>query len=245
MGKVLFALIGSTFSNEELNASEIERMKSSDALEELMRDFTKELPSVRESLIDERDKYLAKKIHDAPGEKVVAIVGAGHIPGIRKYLLDDIDLNALDSLPDPSPWSRLIGWTIPALVILLMLYGFYAAGADKGLELIGIWFLVNSVLAGFGALVALAHPFTILAAGLSAPFTSINPFLASGWVAGLVEASVRKPRVSDLESVTEEIGTLRGIWTNRVSRVFLVIITTNLFGSLGTILGITEIAGRL
>jgi pheromone shutdown-related protein TraB len=245
MGKVIGALLTGMFSNQSLDSAEIERMKSKDALEELMGDFTKELPGVREALIDERDRYLAAKVAAAPGKRIVAVIGAGHIPGMKKYFQENIDIAQLEEIPPPSPWSRLFGWAIPVSVLALMVYGFWVAGADKGLELIGLWFWINALLAGTGALVALAHPLTILAAGFAAPFTAINPFLASGWVAALVEASVRKPRVADLESVTEEIGSLRGIWTNRVSRIFLVIITTNLFGSIGTIIGIKEIAQHL
>lgn len=245
MMKVIFAMIAGLFTQEKIDEAEIERLKSADALEELMRDFSEALPEVRRALIDERDQYLAKKIREAPGDKVVAILGAGHIPGIKDWITKDIDLDALEEIPAPKKTGKMISWGIPLLVLSLIGIGFYNAGLEKGIDLFETWFWINAILAGVGATIALAHPITIAAAFIASPFTSLNPAIAAGWVAGLVEAMLRKPRVSDLETIADEISTVRGVWTNRVSRILLIIVLVNLFGSIGTLIGIKEIVSQL
>ena len=108
------------------------------------------------------------------------------------------------------------------------------------------WFLINGCFGALGSLLALAHPVTILAAFVVSPFTSLNPFVAAGWVAGLVEAIIRKPRVSDLETVAEDISQhFSGIWKNRVTRILLIIALTNLCGTIGTVIGIERITSIL
>lgn len=237
MGKVLVAMIGGLFTSERMEEDEIERLKSSDALEELMRDFSEALPDVQRALIAERDQFLAAKIRESPGETVVGVVGAGHVPGIKEWIHKEIDIEELSTLPPPKLSRRLIAWAIPLFVLSLICYGFYSSGADKSVEMITSWVWINALFGGLGALVALAHPFTILVAVIVSPFTSLNPFIAAGWVAGLVEAWIRKPKVSDLQTIADDITSVGGIWRNRVSRILLVICLTNLFGTIGTFLG--------
>ncbi|MCK4985731.1 MAG: TraB family protein, partial [Desulfobacterales bacterium] len=185
-------------------------------------------------LIDERDQYLAEKIRTAPGNKVVAVVGAGHIPGIKKSWNTDIDTRALEQLPPKGKSIGIIKWLIPAVIIGLFIAGFFYGGAKAGADMIIWWILANGLLAGVGAIIALAHPVTILSSILAAPLTSLNPMIAAGWVAGLVEAFSRKPKVKDLESLPDDILSIRGFWKNNVTRILLVVIFTNLGSSLGT-----------
>ena len=206
-----------------------------------MRDFTAALPAVRTALIDERDAYLAAKIFASTGDKVVAIVGAGHVPGICRLLGSAIDLPPLEIIPPPSPLARIVGWALPLLFVALIVYSFFASGAETSINMLEQWIWINAAWAGLGALVVCGHPLTILTAAVAAPFTAANPFLASGWFAGLVEAMIRKPRVADLETITEDIGSMKGIWRNRVSRILLVMASTNLFGSIGTIHGLSKL----
>jgi len=230
---------------EELGEDEIERLKTADVLEEAMQEFARALPTVRETLIDERDKYLATKISTAEGEKVVAVVGAGHVPGITKYLKEKIDLAPLETVPPPSPWTKIFGWGLPLLILALIVYGVFTAGTDVGVQMVKDWILVNAVFGGLGTLLALAHPVTIIVSFLVSPFTSANPAIAAGWVAGLVEAGMRKPRVEDFEMLASEELTLKVLYRNRVTRVLLVVILTNLMGALGTFLSGGIIASRL
>ena len=244
--KLLMTLVMEGFApSEELDESEIERLKTADVLEEAMREFAEALPTVRESLIDERDKYLASKIHSAPGDRVVAVVGAGHVPGITRYLYEDIELAPLETVPPPSRWVKFFKWAIPLTILALIVYGATTAGTDVGKQMLLDWFVINAVFGGLGSLLAAAHPLTILISFLVSPFTSANPGIAAGWVAGLVEASIRKPRVEDFEMLSAEPITLRLIYKNRVTRVLLVVILTNLLGALGTFLSGGIIASRL
>lgn len=241
MFKVIGAMLESVFTDQKVSAEEIERLKGADALEEVMGEFAKAFPDVRTSLIDERDQYLAQRIKNAPGKNIVAVVGAGHVPGIKKYITAEIDLSLLENIPEPSALKKSLPWLLPAVVVLLILTGFLFIDSETGLKMVIIWTVVNFISAGLGALLALAHPLTILAAALSAPLTTIHPFLASGWVAGLVEAIIRKPLVQDLENIADDASSIRGFYKNRALRILLVIITTNLLGSIGMLIGVERI----
>ena len=244
--KLLSTLILEGFApSQELDEEEIERLKTADVLEEAMREFAEALPTVRESLIDERDQYLASKINSAPGERVVAVVGAGHVPGITRYLDQKIDLAPLETVPPPSPWAKIFKWGIPLAILALIIYGATTAGTDVGKQMLLDWFVINAVFGGVGTLLAAAHPLTILVSFIVSPFTSANPGIAAGWVAGLVEASLRKPRVEDFETLSAEPITLKLVYKNRVTRVLLVVILTNLLGAIGTFLSGGIIASRL
>ena len=238
MLRIISAMLAGLFTSERLDEHEIERLKSADALEEMMAEFSDRLPDVRTALIDERDQYLAAKIAAAPGKKVVAIVGAGHVPGIKRWIYKRIDLQAIETIPPPRALRRVIGLAIPLLVIGLIAAGFMTSGSDRGWDMILKWFWATSLMGALGAIIALAHPLTILSVAIAAPLKPLHPFIATGWIAGLVEASIRKPRVIDLERVADDVVSERGIWKNRVSRVLLVIITVNLCGLAGSVLGI-------
>lgn len=227
--KLLWALLIESFSpGEELGEEEIERLKTADVLEEAMRDFAQALPQVRESLIDERDKYLAQKIASAPGQKVVAIVGAGHVPGISRYLYDDIDIRPLETIPPPSRMGKVLPWLIPVAIVLMIAYGFWNAGGDVGKSLVFNFVLITGCAGALGGLLALAHPLTILAAIIAAPTKVFHPMIGSGPLAALVEAYFRKPTVEDIEELQEEPLSIRLFWKNRVARVLLVHLSVSL-----------------
>jgi pheromone shutdown-related protein TraB len=232
--KLIFQLVLSLGQLEDIKEEDIEQMKRQDVLESLLAEVGKSLPEIKTILIDERDQYLAEKIRTAPGNKVVAIVGAGHIPGIQKSWNGEIDILALEQLPPKSKSTSIIKWLIPAVIIGLIIAGFFFGGKEAGTDMILWWILANGILAGVGAIIALAHPATILSSILAAPLTSLNPMIAAGWVSGLVEAFSRKPKVKDLEKLPEDILSIRGFWKNNVTRILLVVVFTNLGSSLGT-----------
>lgn len=232
--KLIFQLVMSLGQLEEIKEEDVEKMKQQDVLETLLVEVGKSLPALKSILIDERDQYLAEKIRTAPGNKIVAIVGAGHIPGVQKYWNSDIDTRALEQLPPKGKSIGIFKWLIPAVIVALFVAGFFFGGAKAGTDMIAWWILANGILAGLGAIIALAHPATILSSILAAPLTSLNPMIAAGWVSGLVEAFSRKPKVKDLEQLPEDILSIRGFWKNNVTRILLVVIFTNLGSSLGT-----------
>ena len=162
------------------------------------------------------------------------MVGAGHVPGIKACWAQDIDLAALDVLPPRSLLAGSLKWIIPAIIIMLFGWGFYAGGSEAGSDMIMWWVAANGLLAGIGAIVALGHPLTVVSSVLSAPLTSLNPMIAAGWVSGLVEAFSRRPKVRDFETLQDDIRSVRGFWNNKVTRILLVVVFTNLGSSLGT-----------
>jgi len=232
--KLLFQLILSMGGVEEIDEKAIEEMKQADMLESILSEVEKSHPVLREILIDERDRYLAQKIKTAPGKKIVAVVGAGHEPGIRKYINDDINIDALEELPPKGRFAGILKWLIPAAIICLIIFGFFQGGVDAGKDMIVWWVAVNGIFAGIGAIIAFGHPLTILSAIFAAPLTSLNPMIAAGWVSGLVEAVARKPKVRDLESLPDDILSPRGFWRNKVTRILLVVVFTNLGSGIGT-----------
>ena len=232
--KLVFQLTLSLGQLDEINEEDIEKMKQQDVLETLLAEVGKSLPALKSILIDERDQYQAEKIRTAPGNKIVAVVGAGHIPGIQKYWNSDIDIRALEQLPPKGKSIGILKWLIPGVIVALFIAGFFYGGKEAGTDMIAWWILANGILAGVGAIIALAHPVTIISSIVAAPLTSLNPMIAAGWVSGLVEAFSRKPKVKDLERLPEDIMSVRGFWKNNVTRILLVVVFTNLGSSLGT-----------
>lgn len=236
--KLLFQLLLSFGQIEDISEEDIEKMKQEDVLQSLLADVGKSLPVLKDILIDERDLYLTHKIRTAPGKKIVAVVGAGHVPGIKNNWNTDIEFEALKQIPPRGRTSVILKWLIPVAIMILIIAGFYQGGFHAGKDMITWWVLTNGILAGLGAVIALAHPLTILSSILAAPLTSLNPMIAAGWVSGLVEAFSRKPKVRDFENLPEDILSIRGFWKNKVTRILLVVVFTNLGSSIGTFVAI-------
>jgi len=236
--KLLAQLLVSSGGLDELTAEDVEELKQKDVLESLLQEIGESMPAIRSVLIDERDQYLAEMIRNSPGDKVVAVVGAGHVPGIQQHWEEPVDLDALKHVPPAGRWKGVVKWGLPILILALFVAGFFRAGTSAGTDMVQWWLLANGTLSGLGALAALAHPLTILVAVAAAPLTSLNPMMAAGWVAGLMEAFIGKPKVRDFEGLTEDLSTVRGFWRNKISRILLVVVFTNIGSSLGTFVAI-------
>jgi pheromone shutdown-related protein TraB len=234
--QLLSAIFFSIFSKETISEDELEKMKSQDTLNAVLAEFTESFPKLKTPLIDERDQYLAQKIKDAPGNKIVAVLGAAHVPGITKEIHKEHDLEALSQTPPKSIVPKILGWAIPLLIIALMVYTFIAnpsAGFDQAMS----WILWTGSLAAIGAAVAFGHPLAVISAFVAAPFTALHPLIAAGWVSGIVQAYVRRPNIGDFETLSEDVFSIKGFWHNKVTRVLLVVILTNIGGSIGTFIG--------
>jgi pheromone shutdown-related protein TraB len=254
--KLLATLLSSAFVTEKLSADEIEKLKNSNELDGMMAELANYLPAVKETLIDERDSYLAAKIWAAANQAnsaagTVAVVGAGHLRGIQSHLEQFAaeppppPLDQLESIPSRSWVSKAAGWIIPILILGLIAFGFFRSGSDLSLNMLRYWILWNGSLAALGCILALGHPLAILVSFAGAPITSLNPFIGVGILSGLVQATVRKPRVSDAENISEDVASLRGAYRNRISRVLLVFFLSSLGSSIGTFVSIPAIAGLL
>ncbi|MDY6823857.1 MAG: TraB/GumN family protein [Thermodesulfobacteriota bacterium] len=232
--KLMFQMVISILGANDIEEEEIEQLKQEDVLKMLLSELEKSHPMLQKILIDERDRYLAHKIKNAPGNKILAVVGAGHIPGIRRYWDETFDITELDALPPSGKMRNVLKWGIPGAIIAAFAGGFVFGGVDTGTRMLGLWIIVNSVMAGVGAIAAWAHPLTILSAAASAPLTSVSPVIGAGWIAGLVEALIRKPTVGDLEDLSQDIASLKGFWKNRATRILLVVALVNLGSAAGT-----------
>ncbi len=242
--KMISQMIGGLFIADDIDEETIEKLKEEEELAGMLESLAEAFPQVKGTLIDERDLYLAQKIREAPGKRIVAVVGAGHSPGITKHIHSDHDLAPTLEIPKPSWVPKFLKWAIPAAVIGLIAYGFFRGGVDESMGSIAVWFLVNGTLSAAGTALALGHPLTVLSAFVAAPLTSLNPMVAAGWVAGLVQAWIKRPTVADLEDLPSAITSVKGFWTNPVSRVLLVVVLANLGSTLGTVIGGGWIAAR-
>jgi pheromone shutdown-related protein TraB len=246
-GMLFTGLIASLVSREEVSEEDIEHLKEGDVLETTFAEFAHDRDDLYQPLIDERDRYMAAKLRAAadehPGRPLLAVVGAGHLKGIANYLEDrrapgEI-VAELDQVPPKSSWPKTIPWIIVALV----LFGFYigfSRNPDLGWQLVRDWVLINGGLSALGALLAAAHPLTVITAFIAAPLTSLNPTIGAGMVTAGAELLLRKPRVKDFGQLRSDTTRLAGWWRNRVSRTLLVF----LFSTLGSAIG-TYVAGFL
>ena len=237
-------LMASFFVGGSIDSELVEEMKSKDQLENIMEAFTDSFPEVKKRLIDERDIYLSQKIRIAPGKKIVAVVGAGHVKGIKEHIINDIPLGPVMEIPPKSVIPQILKWAIPLSILVLLVVGFFKGGVEHSAQSIYIWILVNGVLSAVGTAIAFGHPLTILSAFVGAPITSLNPMIAAGWVAGLVQAWIKKPTVHDLEDLPNAISSVKGFWLNPVSRILLVVVLANLGSTFGTIISGVWIAER-
>lgn len=233
---LLTQIITSIFSHDSISEEELEKMKEQDTINAMLNEFTETFPRLKKPLIDERDQYLAQKIKDAPGEKVVAVLGAAHVPGIKEEIKKEQDLKKLNAIPPKSKWPKIIGWALPIMIVALILVTFIVnpnAGLDQSIS----WILWTGSLSALGTAVAMGHPLTILTAFVAAPFTALHPLLAAGWFAGLAQAYIRRPSVKDFETLSEDVFSVKGFWRNKVSRILLIVVLSNIGASFGTFIG--------
>lgn len=238
-GYLLVSLVSSLFDKTELDEEKLAAMRRHDVLSELVNELGQILPHTKEVLIDERDIYMAERIKQARGERIVAVVGAGHLEGIRRAIVHDNSglLEEITTVPAVGRIWKLLGWLIPALIVLaLLLIGVRHGMAELTANAL-YWVMANGIPAALGALVALGHPATIFSAFVAAPITSLTPLIGAGYVCAFVQILVRPPVVREFQTVGLDISTARGWWHNRLLRIFLVFLLTSLGSVIGTWLG--------
>lgn len=249
--KLLATLISAAFSNEEITAEELEQLKSQDTLQTLMQEMAKELPMVKEVLIDERDQYLGRSIFEAPGKKKVAVIGAGHTQGVIstiESLSEGKQTPTLDSLtivPKGKPIGKIFSYLVPMLIVLLIVFSFISSGWDQGLKTFLYWIAVNCSCTFLMTLVSLAHPLNILACTITAPFFALNPVLGVGMLGGIAEATFRKPKVKDFEGINDDAMTLKGWYKNRILHALLVFLLSSVGSAFGTLVAFPVLLSHL
>jgi len=235
--KVMAALFGSLFEKQELDEQELSRLRESDTLSNMLEEMGSLLPSVKQILVDERDLHMAYHIRNAPGERILAVVGAAHLPGILRRLQEEISpetIIEISTIPPKTAFSKIAPWIIPAIVVALFIGGFFFGNRDQLAHAAVAWILANGLLSALGAVIAFGHPVTVVSAFIAAPITSLNPTIGAGFVTGLVQALVAAPTVRDMEHVGDDLMTLKGWWQNRLARVMLVFLFSSIGSAIGT-----------
>lgn len=249
--KLLATLISSAFSKEEPDPSEIEKLKERNEMDSMMNELAEYMPVIKEVLIDERDRYLASKIWDAQGSNIVAVLGAGHLPGVQTWLeklsskAASSDVSEISIVPKGGNFIKILGWLIPACIVGLIAAGFIYGGVHAGAQMLSTWFLYNAIPAAILTAVACGHPLAILVGFIGAPFTSLCPFIGIGFCTAIVQAIVCKPKVSDMESLQDDVTSLRGFYKNRILRALLVFILSSIGSTIGTFAAGADIIGIL
>lgn len=253
--KLLATLLSSAFSKEDMSAQDIENIKEKNEMDSMMNELADYMPVVKEVLIDERNVYLAQHIWDSPGNKVVAVLGAGHLDGVVENLEKIAaggeactgikqSITEIDQIPAKGVGSKLLGWIIPVAIIGLIIAGFIYGGTQLGTKMIKSWILWNGTCAAILTLLAAGHPVTIIVAFLSAPITSLCPFIGCGFVTAIVQAFMCKPKVRDMETLQDDV-TFTGFYKNRILRILLIFILSSLGSSVATFISGADIIGSL
>ncbi|MDH5671509.1 MAG: TraB/GumN family protein [Myxococcales bacterium] len=244
---LISAVMASAFETPELSEEDLRKLRQKDVLSELMEQLGQALPELKRALIDERDQYLAAKIGATEGNTVVAVVGAGHVAGMVEVLKNrqPVDLQALDTIPPVSGLWRTLGWSVAAVILGSLAYIGMTRGPQAAGDSALYWFLANAIPCAVGGIVALAHPLTILAGFMAAPFTSLTPVIGAGYVTAAVQVYLAPPRVHEFQSVGEDIAEARTWWRSRLLRVFLVFLLTSLGSFVGTWVGGVEVVSNL
>ena len=241
---LLGGLFGSIFDKTEISEEDLAKIKEQDALNSMMQEFGKTFPEVKQVLIDERDQYLASKIKNAEGKKIVAVVGAGHVKGIAGIISENRELPSEESItviPKGAPIWKIIGWAIPIAIVASIIFLGYKAGVEKAGELSLQWAMLTGGGAMLGTIVAGGHPVTILVALLVAPFTGLTPLIGVGFFTALTQVYMRPPRVSEMETLSDDIWQVKRWWKNRVTRVILCFLCPGIPAIIGKILAIFQI----
>jgi pheromone shutdown-related protein TraB len=241
--KFLSVGLGGLFEKQELTEEKLSELRNKDVLSEMMDEIGKAMPVLKKVIIDERDRYIAQKMKNSAGKKIVSVVGAGHVKGILKFLEsnNEIDLKSIEIIPEPSLASKLLGWGIPLIIIASIFYIGFSQGITEAGNNALFWILACGIPSAVGALISIAHPVTILASFVSAPITSLSPLIGVGYVAAFVQAYMQPPIVKEFQEVSKDFKKVSNWWKNRLLKVMLVFILSSIGGVIGTSVGFFEI----
>ena len=255
--KLAAGLLASVISSDKVSEAEIERLKEGDILETAFSEFADKERELFMPLIEERDRYMAARLHEelnnGDHQNILAVVGAGHLKGISRYLNDqqtaspDSLCDIITQLHETPPPGRIIN-ALPWLIVIAIIVGFtlgFFHSSNLGWQMVADWVFINGGLAALGALIAMAHPITIIVAFVAAPLTSLNPMIGAGMVTAAVELFLHKPTVGDFSALRHDTAHVKGWWKNRVARILLVFVFSTIGSALGTYLAGFRIFGRL
>jgi len=235
--RLLFSLFGDDEELEE-DFDLDELLTDSDLLSTMMEDLKEFSKGAGEALIDERDRYIAEKIMQSKTEeKMLVVVGAGHLKGIERALnpykpLSTEEFESISTVPKKGIVGKVLPFAIPLIVMILVGFALFNNNEVDYVKMLTVWTLFNAIFAAIGCILARGHPLAILTAALASPITSLNPALAAGWFAGYVQLRISEPTTEDLQQFLKGTS-IGGFWSNRAGRVLLVTALTNLGSMLG------------
>lgn len=232
---------------EAVTEKTVEDLKEPKALSEMLTELGKAVPEVKGPLVDERDQYLASKMTEAGKgkRKVVAVVGAAHVPGMTQQIGKPVDRAKLEQLPPPSLLWQIIKWGVPLLFVVALIWGWQRSDTTSFAEMMLAWILPTSIGAGALTLLAGGSILTVLSALVVAPIAAIHPLLGTGMVVGIVEAWRRRPSVADCERLPDDVQSLRGFWRNPVTRILLIAVASGIGTAVGFWVGVGWVASIL
>ena len=241
--KFLSGGLAGIFEKQELTEEKLAELRDKDVLSEMMDEIGKAMPVLKRIIIDERDQFIAQRMKDSPGRKIVSVVGAGHVKGIVKFLESNnkVDLKSIEVIPDPSFMNKVLGWGLPFIIVASIFYIGFSQGITEAGNNALFWILACGIPSAIGALISAAHPLTILASFVSAPITSLSPLIGVGYVAAFVQAYMQPPIVKEFQEVSHDFKSFSKWWKNRLLKVFLVFILSSIGGVIGTSVGFFEI----
>ncbi|MBV6420019.1 MAG: hypothetical protein DAHOPDDO_01245 [Ignavibacteriaceae bacterium] len=241
--KFLAGGLGGLFEKQELTEEKLAELRNKDVLSEMMDEIGKAMPVLKKIIIDERDQYIAQRMKDSNGKKIVSVVGAGHVKGLKKFLESNekVDLKNIETIPKPSLLNKILGWGIPFIIVASIFYIGFSQGISEAGSNALFWILACGIPSAVGSLLAAAHPVTILVSFLSAPITSLSPLIGVGYVAAFVQAYMQPPIVKEFQEVSKDFRKVSNWWKNRLLKVFLVFILSSIGGVIGTSVGFFEI----
>ncbi|MCR4627789.1 MAG: TraB/GumN family protein [Treponema sp.] len=238
--KLLSTMLANSFTSSDFSSEQIETLKKTSEMDSMLTEFSGFLPSVKEVLIDERDRYIAAKLLQTEGQNILAVIGVGHLAGVLKHMekiasgQESGDISDISTVEKSGFKTKFLGFLIPAIIIAMLAAGFYFGGIKTGKAMLGSWIIWNGLLAALGTVLAGGHIITILTAFVAAPITSLCPLVGAGMVTGLVQIFVCKPKVSDMENLHDDAANLKSFYKNRILRCLLVFFFSTIGSSLGT-----------
>jgi pheromone shutdown-related protein TraB len=244
--KLFYSIVLMLFGagKELIEEEKIESLKKKDVMTALMEEFSRELPSLKSVLVDERDLYIADRIQRCKCKRILAVVGAGHLDGIERNILEGRHAEGIDTIPESRNYLKMLKYAVPLLFAAIIGGIFLTKDLSLGINALLGWFLVNGVLSSAGVLIARGHPLSVITAFLAAPFTSLHPFFAAGWFAALAEAKVRAPKVRDIEEL-QEINSYSAMMKNNATRIVMVGAFANIGSTIGTLIAFPYLASLL
>jgi len=238
--RMFYALAVSVVSIDEQEI-DVEELKKQDVIALAMEEFRRFSPNGARALIDERDAYLAHQIRrlSLSHERILVVIGAGHKEGVNRYLAEPSTLPPIESLTTEvksRPWGLIFGAIVTFLFIfLLAAIAFSGVGIEVLVTALVYWVLIHGVLTAVFTLLARGHPLSALTGFAVSWFTALNPLIAAGWFAAIVEAKIRKPGPGDFGRISRA-ETLSEMMEIPLFRVVVVAAMANVGSTLGTIL---------